>query len=315
MPKVTNTPTARNASSLTSDSNAIAATMPWWCSAASRWRVPKAMVNAARIKAIHKRRVLADRRRAELRRHDDLGILHEDREAVRYRLQLQRDVRKDADHRDDGDEAAEQRALAIARGDEVGERGDAVLLRDAQDLAHHDPPQRDHQRRTDVDRQEADAVARRAADAAVERPRGRIDRERQAVDVRVRDHRAAGVGTLVREIGDREQQPEVGERGEDDERAVQHAAGSLPSVAVARFGHQRHQRDQRRPRREDVGVQHGYAEYRAGDVEQREDRVVEQQHAEHAQRHEALAPASEIAHQAPPCSRSRIKRRPAAARR
>ena len=52
MPNVTKIPTARNASSFTSDSNAIAATMPWWCSAASRWRVPKAMVNAARISAI-----------------------------------------------------------------------------------------------------------------------------------------------------------------------------------------------------------------------------------------------------------------------
>ena len=46
-----NAPTARNASSFTSDSNAIAATMPSWCSAASRWRVPNAMVNAARISA------------------------------------------------------------------------------------------------------------------------------------------------------------------------------------------------------------------------------------------------------------------------
>ena len=51
MPKVTNTPTARNASSFTRDSNAIAATMPSWCSAASRWRVPNTMVNAARIRA------------------------------------------------------------------------------------------------------------------------------------------------------------------------------------------------------------------------------------------------------------------------
>jgi hypothetical protein len=50
---VTKTPTATNASSFTSDSNAIAATMPWWCSAASRWRVPKTIVNAARIIATH----------------------------------------------------------------------------------------------------------------------------------------------------------------------------------------------------------------------------------------------------------------------
>ena len=218
MPNVTNTPTARNASSFTSDSNAIAATMPWWCSAASRWRVPKAIVNAARISAIHSAASSRIDAAPTLRRHDDLGILDEDREAVRHRLQLQRDVREDADDRDDGDEAAQQRALAVARRDEVGERRDAVLLRDAQDLAQHDPPQRDHQRRPDVDRQEADAVARRAADAAVERPRGRVDGERQAVDVRARDDRTAGVGALVGEVGDREQQPEIGERDEDDGR-------------------------------------------------------------------------------------------------
>jgi hypothetical protein len=51
MPNVTKIPTARNASSLTSDSKAIAATMPSWCSAASRCRVPNAIVNAARISA------------------------------------------------------------------------------------------------------------------------------------------------------------------------------------------------------------------------------------------------------------------------
>ena len=173
MPNVTNTPTARNASSLTSDSNAIAATMPWWCSAASRWRVPNSDRERGEDHRHPERGVVADRAAPPRRRHDDLGILDEDREAVRHRLQLQRDVRQDADHRDDGDEPAEQRALAVARRDEVGERGDAVLLRDAQDLAQHDPPQRDHQRRADVDRQEADAVARRAPDAAVERPGGR----------------------------------------------------------------------------------------------------------------------------------------------
>jgi Na+/proline symporter len=37
--------------SFTIDSKAMAATIPSWCSAASRWRVPKAMVNRARIQA------------------------------------------------------------------------------------------------------------------------------------------------------------------------------------------------------------------------------------------------------------------------
>ncbi|MCZ7562889.1 MAG: hypothetical protein M5U08_02970 [Burkholderiales bacterium] len=163
-----------------------------------------------------------DRHRADGRRHHDVRVLQQDHEAVRHRLQLQRDVGHDADHRDDGDQPADQRALAVARGDEVGERGDAVLLGDAQDLAHHHPPQRDHQRGAEVDRQEADAVGRRAPDAAVEGPGGGVDREREAVDVGARDDRAAAVGALVGVVGDAEQQPQVGDRGEDDHPALEH---------------------------------------------------------------------------------------------
>lgn len=47
-PKVTKAPTARKASNLTSDSKAIASTMPRWCSVTSRLRVPNRMVNNAR---------------------------------------------------------------------------------------------------------------------------------------------------------------------------------------------------------------------------------------------------------------------------
>src|SRR6266850_6946577 len=62
-------------------------------------------------------------------------------------------------------------------------------------------------------------------------------------------------------------------------------------------GDQRHQADERCPSDEDVRVQDRHAEQRAGDVEKRQDRVVEQQHAEHAQRDEALSPGF-IAHRA-----------------
>ena len=50
-PKVTNTPAARNARSLTTDSNAIAATMPSWRSEASRCPVPNRMANSASTSA------------------------------------------------------------------------------------------------------------------------------------------------------------------------------------------------------------------------------------------------------------------------
>ncbi|MDT4890462.1 hypothetical protein FQZ97_1273070 [compost metagenome] len=47
-PKLTNRPTARNAISFTTDSNAIAATRPSWRSVLSRCRAPKTMVKPAR---------------------------------------------------------------------------------------------------------------------------------------------------------------------------------------------------------------------------------------------------------------------------
>ncbi len=53
-PQVTKMPMARNASSLTTDSSAIAATMPSWRSEASRCRVPKAIVKPASSRAMYK---------------------------------------------------------------------------------------------------------------------------------------------------------------------------------------------------------------------------------------------------------------------
>ncbi len=47
MTKVTNTPTARNAISLTIDSAAIASIKPSWCSVASVWRVPNSTAKVA----------------------------------------------------------------------------------------------------------------------------------------------------------------------------------------------------------------------------------------------------------------------------
>ena len=52
-PQVTKTPMATKASSLTTDSSAIAATMPSWRSVVSRWRVPKATVKPASASAMY----------------------------------------------------------------------------------------------------------------------------------------------------------------------------------------------------------------------------------------------------------------------
>ena len=160
---------------------------------------------------------------ADVPRHGDLGVVREHGEAVRHRLELQRDVGDDADHCDHGDEPGEQRALAVARADEVRDRGDAVGLADRDDLAHDDDPQRGDQRGSQVDRQETDPARRRAPHASVERPRGRVDAERQRVDVRVGDQAAALVGAAVAVPGDAEQRGEVCDRYDADDPALEHA--------------------------------------------------------------------------------------------
>src|SRR5688572_28792443 len=62
------------------------------------------------------------------------------------------------------------------------------------------------------------------------------------------------------------------------------------------FSHPGHQGNEQRPRDENVGIQHRDAEHALGDVEQREDREIEQHAAEHAQRNQPLRAALRILH-------------------
>ena len=120
IPQQTKTPTATKASSLTSDSNAIAATMPSWRSLLSRWRVPKAMVKPASSQRDVERAVLPPRPGA------CPALPGQQRQPAGDRLQLQRHVGQDADQRDQRHQRGQRAALAVAAGDEVGDRGDAV---------------------------------------------------------------------------------------------------------------------------------------------------------------------------------------------
>ncbi|MBX3644672.1 MAG: hypothetical protein KF720_16570 [Rubrivivax sp.] len=94
----------------------------------------------------------------------------DDLEARRHGLQLQRDVRCGADHGDQRDQRRQAGALAVTRGHHVGDRGDALRMRDAHDLAQQHPPADEHQRRAEIDGDEFQAAARRRADRAVEGP-------------------------------------------------------------------------------------------------------------------------------------------------
>jgi hypothetical protein len=89
------------------------------CSLASRLRVPNRMVNSASPAATQ----IAVAPRSPMQPFG--GVLHEDAEGQRDRLQLQRDIGRaaDAEQRDDD---AQQVRLAVAAGDQVGDRGDAL---------------------------------------------------------------------------------------------------------------------------------------------------------------------------------------------
>ena len=175
-----------------------------------------------------KGRVLKHRSRAEIGRHHDVRIMQEHREARRDRLQLQRNVGHDPDHRDDRHEPAEVIALAVARGDEVGDRGDAVHLADADDLADQEPAEDEGQRRAEIDGKKADARGRGAPDAPVEGPGRAVDGDRQGVDVGARDDAAALVRPAVAVIGDRKQDREINQRDRDDREPGQHGSASRP---------------------------------------------------------------------------------------
>ena len=143
-------------------------------------------------------------------------------ERRRHGLQLERDVGQHADRGEQGGGDADDAALAVARGEEVGDRGDVVLLGQPHHLAQHRIAHHDHQGRAGIDQDEVDARGRGAADRAVEGPGRAVDGQRQAIDGR--RHRACRpvAGISVAEIGDGEEQAEIGQRQRQDGRFRQH---------------------------------------------------------------------------------------------
>ena len=168
------------------------------------------------------RAVLHQRHGTGLGRHDDFRITGKNCKTVGHRLELQGDVGNHADHRDHRYQATEQLALAITRGDEVSDRGDAVGLGHTDHLVQDEAGQREQQGRAQVNRQETDAAGRGAADAAIEGPGRAIHAQRKRIHHRIGNQRAPRIGTPVGIPGDGEQHPQVEEGSENDYPALQH---------------------------------------------------------------------------------------------
>ena len=98
------------------------------------------------------------------------------------RLELQRQVGHRRHERDHRRERAYGARLAVARGEEVGDRGDALGLGHRHDAREEPVAEGDGQDRPQVDAEEVEPRGRREPDGAEERPRRAVDRERQGVD-------------------------------------------------------------------------------------------------------------------------------------
>ena len=173
----------------------------------------------------HDQRDIADDRDAGKRL-----VLAQDRfKRRRHRLELQRDVGNRSDDRDQGDGRGNGLALAVARGDEVGDRGDVLRFRELDHAAQQRRAKPDHQDRADIDREKIDAGAGGESDRAEERPGGAIDRQRQRIDQRA-GAAALGRREAVAVARHQKQEPDVAEGGCDHAPVVQHRC-LLPSSA------------------------------------------------------------------------------------
>ena len=108
------------------------------------------------------------------------GIEHQQR--IADRAELQRHVRERTDRRDDRHQRRDARALAVAGGEEVGDRGRVLRLGLREDPPDQPEAEREDEDRAEIDRQEIEPGARRGPDPAEKGPAGAIDRQRQAVD-------------------------------------------------------------------------------------------------------------------------------------
>src|SRR5690606_26888562 len=97
-------------------------------------------------------------------------------------LELQGDIGGDGDHGEDGDQHGQRARFAEARGQEVGDRGDALVVADAHEAAQDEPPAHEDDGGAEIDGEIFQPVAGGGADRAVKRPARAIDRDRERVD-------------------------------------------------------------------------------------------------------------------------------------
>ena len=151
--------------------------------------------------------------------HVEHGLLAEHHlEGRRHRLQLEGDVGDHPAHQEQGHQGAEGSRLPVAAGDEVGHRGDALLLGDAHQLAQQHRPQESDAGRPQVDGEEFESAIGRESDAAVERPGSAVHGGGEHVDHGAAPPPGEPGGEGLGGGGDEKQEDEVAD--EDGEKCA-----------------------------------------------------------------------------------------------
>ena len=139
-------------------------------------------------------------------------------------LQLQGDVGQGADQGHQRGEHRQRLRLAVARGDEVGDRGDVLALGDPNHLEQDRPEQQTGQNRPDEDAQITPAAGRGLPDATVEGPAGAVDRKPQTVDRWAPIRRPVFLGVAIPPPCNREQHRDICECHCDQPPTLEHVA-------------------------------------------------------------------------------------------
>ena len=150
---------------------------------------------------------------------------------LRDRLELQRDIGGRGHQRDGGRERGDALRLAVARRDEVGDRGEILVARKRHDALDQPEAETDHQDRPDIDRQEIEPALRGESDGAVIGPGRAVDAEAEGVDERAPAPAQEARGREIAAPGDEEQQPAVAQRGRENGGRGQHG-GAVGAVNI-----------------------------------------------------------------------------------
>ncbi len=162
----------------------------------------------------------------------------------RDRLELQRDVGQRAGDGDDRDDGSHSLALAVARGEKVGDRGDVLALGNPHDTQEQAPAEREQQDGPEIDGEEVVARGDGETDAAEERPGRAVDGQGERIDQRSAAPTLAGAERPIRIPRQREQAAHVSKRERDDAPAFDHRLHSPCGGARKRlpFNDLHHQR-------------------------------------------------------------------------